>query len=175
MAYYLVIAYDTPSDKRRRRMVNVLKSYGERRQYSVFEARVNREQWAVLKGRLAQVVDEAEDTLAVYFISPESLGKTWRIGADRPRRHQGSKRTRFRLAKTQAALEPIHAKIAQDAILDPEEENDARTAPRRQERQNRPSLEAAEGLIAAGARRKLFSCVPLPFKVRRTPQNWLTS
>jgi CRISPR-associated protein Cas2 len=85
VAYYLVIAYDTPSDQRRRRMVNVLKSYGERRQYSVFEARVNREQWAVLKGRLAHVVDEAEDTLAVYFISPESLSKTWRIG------HEGIK------------------------------------------------------------------------------------
>ncbi len=29
-----IIAYDTPSDKRRRRMVSVLKSYGERRQCS---------------------------------------------------------------------------------------------------------------------------------------------
>ncbi len=85
MGYYLVIAYDTPSDKRRRRMVSVLKSYGERRQYSVFEARVSREQWAILKGKLAKVVDEAEDILAVYFISPESLSKTWRIG------HEGIK------------------------------------------------------------------------------------
>lgn len=80
MRYYLVIAYDTPSDKRRRDLVKVLKTYGERRQYSVFEARVSRDQWAKLRGKLERVVDEAEDTLAVYFLAPESLGKTWRVG-----------------------------------------------------------------------------------------------
>ena len=80
--YYLVIAYDTPSDKRRRRIVKVLKTYGERRQYSVFEARVTRDQLATLKAKLIKVVDEGEDTLAIYFLSPEALGKTLRIGHD---------------------------------------------------------------------------------------------
>ena len=78
--YYLVIAYDTPSDKRRRRMVKVLKTYGERRQYSLFEARVTRDQLATLKSKLVKIVDEAEDTLAVYFLAPEALGKTFRVG-----------------------------------------------------------------------------------------------
>ena len=77
---YLVIAYDTPSDKRRRRLAKALECYGERRQYSLFEARVSREQWATLKGKLHQLVDEADDTLAVYFLSPESLNRTWRVG-----------------------------------------------------------------------------------------------
>ena len=80
MTLYLIIAYDTPSDKRRRELVKVLKRYGERRQYSLFEARVSREQWATLRGKLHAVADEAEDTLAVYFLSPESLKRTWRIG-----------------------------------------------------------------------------------------------
>lgn len=77
---YAIIAYDTPSDKRRRRMVKAIERYGERRQYSLFEARLTREQWATLRRELTKVVDEAEDTLAVYFIAPETLKKTWRIG-----------------------------------------------------------------------------------------------
>lgn len=78
--FYLVIAYDTPSDKRRNKLAKTLKCYGQRRQYSLFEARVSREQWATLKGKLVNLVDEADDTLAVYFLSPESLKRTWRVG-----------------------------------------------------------------------------------------------
>ena len=78
--FYLIIAYDTPSDKRRNKIVKVLKRFGERRQYSLFEARVNRDQLATLKRDLAKHADEAEDTLAIYFLTPESLARTVRIG-----------------------------------------------------------------------------------------------
>lgn len=78
--YYLVIAYDTPSDKRRNRIVKTLKHYGERRQYSLFEARVTRDQLATLRRELVKHADEAEDTLAIYFLPPDSLKRTFRIG-----------------------------------------------------------------------------------------------
>lgn len=78
--YYLIIAYDTPDDKRRNRMVKVIKRYGERRQYSLFEARVTRVQYASLKRELSLVINEEEDNVAIYFLSPENLKKTWRIG-----------------------------------------------------------------------------------------------
>ncbi|MDW8443739.1 MAG: CRISPR-associated endonuclease Cas2 [Acetobacteraceae bacterium] len=77
---YLVIAYDTPSDSRRAKLARLLKGFGERRQYSVFEARLTREQWAHLKGQLEQLVDRRQDVLAVYFLPPEALGRTFRIG-----------------------------------------------------------------------------------------------
>ncbi|MCA9840133.1 MAG: CRISPR-associated endonuclease Cas2 [Trueperaceae bacterium] len=80
MTYYLVIAYDTPSDKRRNKLVKLLKNYGERRQYSLFELRVSKDQLAKLKQGILKVVDEAEDTLAIYFLSPETLKRTFRIG-----------------------------------------------------------------------------------------------
>ena len=35
-----VIAYDSPCDKRRRKMAKLLKGYGERLQWSVFECRL---------------------------------------------------------------------------------------------------------------------------------------
>jgi CRISPR-associated protein Cas2 len=80
LSLYLVIAYDTPSDRRRAKLARLLKAFGERRQYSVFEVRLKRDQWATLKGELGKLVDQAEDVLAVYFLSPEALTRTWRIG-----------------------------------------------------------------------------------------------
>ncbi|MCS7059435.1 MAG: CRISPR-associated endonuclease Cas2 [Meiothermus sp.] len=77
---YLVIAYDTPSDSRRAKLARLLKGFGERRQYSVFEARLTREQWAHLKGQLEQLVDQKQDILAVYFLPPEALSRTFRVG-----------------------------------------------------------------------------------------------
>ena len=78
--YYLVIAYDTPSNKRRSRLVRLLKNYGERRQYSLFELRVNKNQLAKLKLGIQNIVDNSDDTLAIYFLPPEALKRTIRIG-----------------------------------------------------------------------------------------------
>ena len=78
--FYLVIAYDTPSDKRRTKIVKILKRFGERRQYSLFEARVTRDQLATLQRELLKMVDEAEETIAIYFLGPENLKKTLRVG-----------------------------------------------------------------------------------------------
>lgn len=80
MSLYLVIAYDTPSDPRRAKLAKLLKGFGERRQYSVFEARLNREQWAHLRGKIEQLIEPQEDILAVYFLPPEAVGRTYRIG-----------------------------------------------------------------------------------------------
>lgn len=78
--YYLIVAYDTPSDKRRNKIVKLLKRYGERRQYSLFELRVTKDQLAKLKQSIMSIVDEAEDVIAIYFLSPETLKRTFRIG-----------------------------------------------------------------------------------------------
>lgn len=78
--HYLIIAYDTPSDKRRNKLVKTLKRYGERRQYSLFELRVSKDQHAKLKQSIVSIVDEAEDTLAIYYLNPDTLKRTFRIG-----------------------------------------------------------------------------------------------
>jgi CRISPR-associated protein Cas2 len=77
---YIVVAYDTPSDRRRAGLARLLKGFGERRQFSLFECRLRREQWATLKGKLERLVVVGEDRLAVYFLSPEALGRTLRVG-----------------------------------------------------------------------------------------------
>lgn len=84
--FYIIAAYDTPSDSRRAKLARILKGFGERRQFSVFECRLKREHWALLKGKIEQLVNKDEDVLAVYFLSPDAVGRTYRIG------HEGIKR-----------------------------------------------------------------------------------
>ncbi|MFX8926207.1 CRISPR-associated endonuclease Cas2, partial [Acinetobacter baumannii] len=43
MDLYAIVAYDTPSDSRRAKLARLLKGFGERRQFSVFECRLRRE------------------------------------------------------------------------------------------------------------------------------------
>ena len=62
------IAYDIPSDNRRVRTANVLKSYGERVQYSVFECFLDSKELRELKERLLRVIDEGEDSVRIYPI-----------------------------------------------------------------------------------------------------------
>lgn len=78
--YYLVIAYDTPSNKRRAKLAKTLKTYGERKQWSVFEVQITRQQYLILKRDIEAIIDRSEDVIAIYFLSPESLKKTIRIG-----------------------------------------------------------------------------------------------
>ncbi len=86
MELYTIVAYDTPSDSRRAKLARILKGFGERRQFSVFECRLTRDHWALLKGKIEALVNKDEDVLAVYFLSPEAVGRTYRIG------HEGIKR-----------------------------------------------------------------------------------
>lgn len=50
-----VIAYDTPCNKRRRKLAKVLKGYGERLQWSVFECRLQTHQVERLRQALERI------------------------------------------------------------------------------------------------------------------------
>jgi len=71
-----VIAYDIPEDRRRTRLANLLKSYGERVQLSVFECWLSRAELEALKKRIREKVDLAEDSVRIYRSHPsvEVLG-----------------------------------------------------------------------------------------------------
>ncbi|RMH24127.1 MAG: CRISPR-associated endonuclease Cas2 [Planctomycetota bacterium] len=63
----VVVAYDTPSDRRRRRFARLVDDYGARVQRSVFEAWLNRTQLDSLAKDLDALVNPREDS--VYIIS----------------------------------------------------------------------------------------------------------
>jgi CRISPR-associated protein Cas2 len=74
----VLITYDVNTETRegRRRLRQVAKAcenYGQRVQNSVFECLLDPAQWATLKNRLVEIIDEDLDSLRFYF-----LGKNWR-------------------------------------------------------------------------------------------------
>ncbi len=74
----VLITYDvnTMNAKGRRRLRHVARaceSYGQRVQNSVFECLLEPVQWATLRKRLVDEIDEDLDSLRFYF-----LGKNWR-------------------------------------------------------------------------------------------------
>ena len=68
MAELVIIAYDTPDDKRRLEIANALENFGDRVQYSVFEARLDAAQAERMRQCLERIVDPAEDGVRIYRI-----------------------------------------------------------------------------------------------------------
>jgi len=65
---FTVIAFDVANDKRRRRLVKVLESFGERAQESVFEAWLDGDERRKLERRALACLDPREDRLALYAL-----------------------------------------------------------------------------------------------------------
>ena len=74
----MLIAYDVatadPTGRRRlRRVARLCQDFGQRVQYSVFECQVDPAQWATLRARLIDEIDDKADSLRFY-----RLGANWR-------------------------------------------------------------------------------------------------
>jgi CRISPR-associated protein Cas2 len=66
-----VVSYDIVDDRRRTRLAKVLKDFGVRVQYSVFECRLEPSQLQALDRRIHRVIDEAKDTVRIYRVCQE--------------------------------------------------------------------------------------------------------
>jgi CRISPR-associated protein Cas2 len=74
-----VIAYDSPSNKRRRKLAKLLEGYGERLQWSVFECRLRPHQLQRLRYGLERIGEPA-DSIRLWALparapEPVQLGK----------------------------------------------------------------------------------------------------
>lgn len=66
--YFTIIAYDIADDKRRRSLVRVLESFGERAQESVFEAWLTERERNKMETKSHRCIDTAADRLAIYVL-----------------------------------------------------------------------------------------------------------
>ena len=80
---FVLVSYDVAvteegGPRRLRRVAKACEDYGQRVQFSVFECIVDPAEWAVLKQRLIDVIDEEKDSLRFYY-----LGSNWKrhVGA----------------------------------------------------------------------------------------------
>ncbi|PIE31974.1 CRISPR-associated endonuclease Cas2 [candidate division KSB3 bacterium] len=78
---YFVLSYDIKNDRRRVKVHDVLKNYGERVQYSVFECDLSRKEFHKLREELAPFIDvEETDSLRIYRLCSECRRKFEHIG-----------------------------------------------------------------------------------------------
>ena len=65
---FYIISYDIPDDRRRSELAKVLKGFGTRVQYSVFEAHLNKTEFKDLKREVADIIDTSEDSVRCYAL-----------------------------------------------------------------------------------------------------------
>jgi CRISPR-associated protein Cas2 len=82
---FVVISYDISDNKRRTKIHNILKSYGEWVQYSIFECELTKTQYAKLRQRLSKLLQSESDNIRFYFLGECCKGKIERIGGEPPR------------------------------------------------------------------------------------------
>jgi CRISPR-associated protein Cas2 len=82
--HFLVVAYDTPSDQRRLRLVKVLAGYGVRVNYSVFECHLTTAAIRELREKLAAIV-RSEDSVLFYGLCRHCEAKRDSLGKHRKR------------------------------------------------------------------------------------------
>lgn len=63
---FTIVSYDITSDRRRTRVLKLLKGYGTRVQYSVFECDLDQVRLGRLQGELAGIIDSNTDSVRIY-------------------------------------------------------------------------------------------------------------
>jgi len=72
---FVVVSYDIINDKRRNKVLNELKNYGNRVQYSVFECDISKNQIEELRAELYRIIDKGEDSVRYYFLCGSCVEK----------------------------------------------------------------------------------------------------
>jgi CRISPR-associated protein Cas2 len=72
----VVVSYDIINDRRRNRVHNRLKDYGERVQYSVFECRMKRTELAHLRKELSALIVPRVDRVRYYCLCENCQART---------------------------------------------------------------------------------------------------
>ena len=80
MNQLVIIAYDIPADRRRTRVAKLLEDYGQRVQYSVFEARLSAGQLKQLMGELRKLVDVEQDSVRFYRLCAACCARVELVG-----------------------------------------------------------------------------------------------
>jgi len=70
---YVMISYDIVDDKTRNKVMKLLKDYGTKVQYSVFECDISEEQFKEIKQKIEELINKEEDKVRYYPICKACL------------------------------------------------------------------------------------------------------
>lgn len=80
----ILVSYDVPDDRRRTRLATALLDFGQRVQWSVFEAELTSEQVARLEARVLREIEPAEDNVRIYVVCGECRRRVRLLGVGSP-------------------------------------------------------------------------------------------
>lgn len=81
---YIIVSYDITDDNKRKKVAEILKDYGKRVQYSVFECDLHEKHIKQMVEELAPFIEKDTDSLKIYFLCEKCKGKTFSIGREIP-------------------------------------------------------------------------------------------
>lgn len=76
---FIVVSYDISDDRKRTKVMKILRDYGSHVQYSVFECRLNKHQINQLKKLLKSTI-ELTDSVRIYYLCKDDVGRTEFLG-----------------------------------------------------------------------------------------------
>ena len=79
-----VVAYDSPCDKRRRKLATLLEGYGVRVQHSVFECQLRPATVAQLRQRLERLINPTLDRVRLWPLSARCCARIVNLGINVP-------------------------------------------------------------------------------------------
>ncbi len=77
---HIVVSYDISDDAKRNKIAEVLKDYGWRVQYSVFECQLEQKELKAFVQEIKPLVDSRVDKLRIYRICQACSKRTIRLG-----------------------------------------------------------------------------------------------
>lgn len=81
---FVVVSYDISDDNKRRKIAEILKDYGARVQYSVFECNLDKKQLRKMIEELLSHIDREQDSLRVYHLCESCISKLEVYGSYQP-------------------------------------------------------------------------------------------
>ena len=79
-----VIAYDIPDDKRRTKVHKLLSGFGKWTQFSLFECFLSKKELVLLRSKLAEHLEAAQDSVRFYPLCANCLEKVETVGGPLP-------------------------------------------------------------------------------------------
>lgn len=79
----VVVSYDVRETRRRTRLAQALKDFGERVQLSVFECQLDDKQVAKLRTRVAKLIEPEKDSVRIYRLCGGCAPKLELLGVGR--------------------------------------------------------------------------------------------
>ena len=80
----VLVTYDIPDNKRRKKLSDFLERYGRRVQRSVFECFLSLGEMKKLHGQLAKRILPSEDDVRLYWINADAMPRTLTLGSEPP-------------------------------------------------------------------------------------------